>query len=186
MVRFDAMAVIDEKGDSWHQFPHIFVDFQGSSGPFVGFLEFLEKNGNQISLKDYARKKLFPESFSQPRLGEVHRFKSIVWDDETHRRFKEQYDRFYSLYDCDGKYGFLMPGDVIPVANAKNSTGEIEYIRITHKVTKKMKTYLEENKEIFNLGKQIEQQVGRAIHADENVDIYEFKRAYKWEFEPKT
>ena len=36
------MLVIDDKGDEWHKFPHIFVEFQGNRGPFTGFVEYVE------------------------------------------------------------------------------------------------------------------------------------------------
>ncbi len=187
LVKFDNIAVIDDKGDNWHKYPHIYVDFKGPSGPFSGFFEFLEKGEeNHILLKGYKRTRVFPKNFPEPRIGEVHRSKQIVWDDGTMERFNNEYDRFYTFYDCDGKYNFLKPRDIVPVANAKDLNKETSYIQITHIETMKIKNYLKQNRGVYNLEKEIERQVGRKVRAEENIEIYEFKRVYDWQFDPKS
>lgn len=36
------MLIIDDKGDGWHKFPHIFIDFDFRTGPIAGTYEYLE------------------------------------------------------------------------------------------------------------------------------------------------
>jgi len=42
LVRFKDIVVIDEKGDSQFEFPHVYVEFHGQFGPFFGFSRVLD------------------------------------------------------------------------------------------------------------------------------------------------
>jgi hypothetical protein len=74
LVRFDKMLLIDEKGDNWNQFPHIFVDFM-ERGPFDDAFQFGEVKGSgygedgEYDLNDYTQIKIFPDVLPEPKIG---------------------------------------------------------------------------------------------------------------------
>ena len=71
-IRYDEMLVIDDKGDGWHKFPHIFTDFDFRTGPIAGSYEYLEIGNTHQLVKDYKQVKKFPKSFPSPATGAIH------------------------------------------------------------------------------------------------------------------
>jgi hypothetical protein len=68
------MLVIDDQGIEPHKFTHIFVDYEGTGGPFSGRLEYLElrrdfPTRHRYGLEGYRRKKVFPDKFPAPVVG---------------------------------------------------------------------------------------------------------------------
>jgi hypothetical protein len=62
LIRFDLIVAIDGEGDSLHKFPHIYVDFQGDRGPFVGFYKYLKfGEHHHKSIDALQRAKTFPK-----------------------------------------------------------------------------------------------------------------------------
>lgn len=144
LVKFDEMAVIDDKGDVVYNYPHIFVDFRGNSGPFYGFWNYLEINGEEIEIDEFKKVSVFPEKFPEPRIGKIHSNKPLVWNDPTLERFKKEYDRFHTFYDADGRFDYLKVGDIVPVENSKEYGEQPSHIQITYKYAVKVKDYLDE------------------------------------------
>ena len=93
LIRYDDMLVIDEKGDTSHKFPHIFVDFESKRGPFAGFFEYLEVGNQSLGmgktyyLNDWSRIEFFPKIFPEPKGGTVHSDKVLEFDAATLRMF---------------------------------------------------------------------------------------------------
>lgn len=182
LVRYDEMLVIDDKGDGWHKFPHIFVDFDGPGGPFAGSFEYMEV-GDSIKLLDgYKRVKKFPDSFPSPKIGKIHKAKEITLDDRSLNMLKYSSDIFFALYDCDNKYSFLKQRDVVSIANADEGTSPKSYLQITHVESFKVKDYLKRGE---HLSWNIEQQIGREPDPEETVNVYEFKKTYDFVIERK-
>ena len=77
IIRYEDMLVIDDKGDSWNEIPHIFVDFVDGS-PVSGTLGYLEKGQQHIGLDDFLRKDFFPKSFPEPKFGKIYDEEGLV------------------------------------------------------------------------------------------------------------
>lgn len=86
------------------------------------------------------------------------------------------------MRQTDGKYNFLSQGDIIPIAGASKGN-EQAFIKITHKFKTTVKDYLNKRTGDFQLRMSMEQQLGRQLAEDEEVNVYEFKEVYKWELE---
>jgi len=187
LVRYDDMLVIDEKGDEWHKFPHIFVDFQRAKGPFAGFHEYAEmsfdegwRDKQQYDLRDWQRVKIFPTDFSEPTVRTIYEDREIEFEEGLWQRFKRTFVGM-ALYNVDGRYDFLTPRDVIVVANSKKEK-EREFVQITHKQRVVLKEYLKDAEHGPYLQHQIDRQVGRAVPPHEEITIFEFKRTSEWQF----
>ncbi|MFH0857885.1 MAG: restriction endonuclease [Candidatus Magasanikbacteria bacterium] len=181
LVKFDEMLVIDDKGDNWHKFPHIFIDYNIKSGPFAGFFNYLEFGKNQISIDDYKKIDFFPKSFPKPKLGTLHKDKEMTLEKHFLHRINHGSEDFTTIYETDGRYNFLKIRDAISVPNPDNNTYK-NYIEITHKDSVKVKDYL-----IFNPGKEwaIQEQLGKTPGPEEIINVYEFKRTFDFKYDPK-
>jgi hypothetical protein len=184
LVRFDSIVVIDSEGDSLHKFPHVYVDFQGNRAPFVGFYQYLEiSEHHHESVEGLERVTKFPKAFSKPRIGIVHRDKAIRLNDEALALFKNGSRWMDTIYDCNDRYQFLSPGDVIGVDKTEDKDGKRTLIKITNKRQERAEDYLKEHKSDPMAARSIEQQIGRKLDPNDIITIYEFKIVYEWELE---
>jgi hypothetical protein len=182
-VRFDSIAVIDGEGDSIYKFPHIYVDFQADRGPFSGYYEYLEINEHHHeAIKGMKRIKKFPSTFSRPRIGIIHRDKTIRLDRFTVNRLKGGYHSRCTIYDCDNRYQFLNLADVIEVEQTQNSEGKI-LIKITNKREERAEDFLRQHKDDPTAANRVEEQIGRKLNSNDTITIYEVKTVREWELE---
>lgn len=184
-VKYADIATVDDKGDVLYKFPHLYVDFVGDKGPFVGFRGVLEIGNRKIDLTDeYKQIKVFPNKFQRRRFGNIYKDKMITFDPVSLEQFKK-YERVNALYDSDEKYGFLNSEDVILVADT-DAGADKAFIQITHRFKAKIKDYLEHVQETFGTRSSISQQLGRELDENEEINIYEFRRIYRWKLEKGT
>jgi len=183
IVKYADIAIVDDKGDVYYNFPHIYVDFVGEMGPFAGCRNILEINNKEIELTDdYKRINIFPNIYKKGELGKIYRKKKIVLSPESQKEFKEYH--LDTLYETDGKYNFLNSRNVIQISNQETEAGET-FIQITYKFKERAKVYIDQSPEPWRTKRSIELQLGRMPVDDEEMNIYEFKRIYKWELEQK-
>ncbi|MGD0236566.1 MAG: hypothetical protein ABSC55_18750 [Syntrophorhabdales bacterium] len=183
LVRYADIAVVDEKGDTLYQFPHLYVDFVGKSGPFGGSWNTLKIGDKEIDLsEDYKRINIFPKKFEKSISGKIHKDKSITLDAESLKEFKGY--RLNTLYESDDKHSFLSLRDIIPIASTTQEPEE-ELIQITHKFKTTIKKYVERSQNDWRTEAAIRQQLGRQLNHDEEINVYEFRIVYRRQFEQK-
>ncbi|NQU99393.1 MAG: restriction endonuclease [Parcubacteria group bacterium] len=183
LIKYADIAIIDDKGDIYYNFPHIYVDFVGNMGPFAGCIEILKINNKEIDLtEDYKRINVFPKKFKKEKFGKIHKDKKIPLDTESQKKFKDY--RLDTIYETDEKYDFLNSRDVIQIGNQGTETGE-EFIQITYKFKANAKEAIEQSLSPYETKRNIELQLGRTPADNEEINIYEFKRIFKWELEKK-
>jgi len=182
MIRYDNILVIDDTGDDWHKFPHLYVDFDAVKGPFSGYFDYIEYGAMFKELKKYKRIEIFPKSFPAPKIGKIHKTRGITLDDNSFRTLKGSSDDFFTLYDLDGRYGYLKQRDVVPVENVVEKNSYKYYLKITHVESLRVEDYLKESP---HLEWNIQQQVGKKPNPKETINIYECKRSYDFNFDPK-
>jgi len=184
LIPFDAIVVIDSEGDRLYKFPHIYADFQGKHGPFMGTHHYLEFNERQYeSVKDLKRVKKFPSSFSKPKIGTVYRDKVIQTSEQLSSQLKHGNRWIEPLYSCDGSYDFLEPGDVIGVDKTQDSSGNLTLIKITNKRTESGRNFLKKNQSYPMPGNPVEAQIGRKLKSTDKLMIIEFKIVHEWQIE---
>ena len=183
-VRFDSIVVIDSEGDSLYQFPHIYVDFRSNRGPFDGFFEYLSiSEYHQEPVKGLKRVKKFPANFSKPKVGVVYRDKTIQPNDRTFTLFKSGNRSMYTIYDCDDRYQFLNPGDVIGVDKTEDRDGKKTLIKVTYKRQERAEDLLKQHEGDPMAASRVEEQIGRKLESNETITIYEFKIVYESQLE---
>ena len=175
LIRYDEMLVIDDKGDGWHKFPHIFVDFESKTGSIAGTCEYLEIGEKSQSLKDYKRVSKFPKSFPEPITGTIHEEKGVALNDSDFKMLKHDNEEFCALYECDGRYSFLKPKDIVKIENVDQESSSKYYLRITHVENLKLKDYLQKYPESKWM---IERQIGENPDVRKMLSVYEFKKTY--------
>jgi len=182
LIRYDEMLVIDDRGDQWFKFPHIFVDFDAQTGPIAGYIEFLEIRKDYQSLKGYKRVKKFPTNFPSPKIGKIHEKKGIMLSDQDFSMLKYDNESFSALYALDGRYNFLKPRDFVKIENQDQSDSSKYYLQITHVESAKVKDYLKLNPQSEWM---IEQQIRVKPDAEKPLNVYEFKKSYDFVVERK-
>ncbi len=176
LIRYDSILVVDDKGDSCHQFPHLFVDFSGNNGPFAGFYDYLEAHRDRIAINNLREVDHFPEEFPEPKFGDVHDNEPMEMADMFVSRLRNYPEGFFTLYDCDGRYDHLAESDVALVAREKDMD---IYIQITQKSETKVAKLLSEDSSVEW---DLEQQLGRKPKKSESITILEFRRVHEHQF----
>lgn len=183
LVHYTDIVVVDDKGDILYNFPHIYVDFTEKNGPFARFRNIMKVGDNKTRFDDsYKKVEIFPSTFPKPKLGKIYKDKMVTFDSATLNEFKKY--RVDTLFDSDGKYAFLKPRDIISVANISEETDD-KFIQITYKFKAKIKDYIKQHHNNFRARSSIEQQLERKCADNEEINIYEFKSVYKWQFEKR-
>jgi hypothetical protein len=179
VIFFEDMLVIDEKGDAEYLFPHIFINFRVQSGPFRFFFRSLRVGNQEAPLEnEYEQATVFPVTFPPVRKAKVYKDCAIQLDEDSRRRFGSSYS-LKSLFDVDGKYGFLDQGDVIRVEGVKSPADDKEaFIEITCKYETGAKEYVTEHPE---LREQIEKQTGKKLNDNDGLTVLEFEHAWSWQ-----
>jgi len=187
LIKYADIAIVDDKGDVYYDCPHIYVDFIGDMGPFAGCIDTLKINGKEVDLtEDYKRINVFPKKFKKEKIGKIYKDKKILLNTESQKEFKDY--RLDTIYEVDGEYIFLNPRDIIKIENQEKDDREAQsdnFIQITHKFRTKVKIHIEQTPEPFKTKRSIEVQLGRIPADDEEINVYEFKRVYEWEFKQK-
>lgn len=182
LIKYADIAIVDDKGDSYYNFPHVYVDFVGDIGPFMGCRSILKINNEEIDLtEDYKRINTFPKKFGKEEFRKIYKDKNILLNVDSLKEFKNyQLDTFY---ETDGRYDFLSPKELILVNSSE--VGSEEYVQITHKFKAKIKDYIEQVPEPYKTRRSIEMQLEREPEDGEEMNVYEFKRINKWQIEQK-
>jgi hypothetical protein len=186
-VKFEHMILVDPKGDVLYDFPHIFVDFEGSKAPFAGFHETLRMGNEEIKFDDtWKRISLFPKRFSKPKLGKVHRKNPITLDSDTIKSLKDHHDREVALYSLDNKYEFLKVRDIVAISGTSEGGSPDTFIQITNRYQNRIGDYLTNQQDKYFIQQSIQHQLRLdKIEGTEDliINIYEFKKTYSWKFE---
>lgn len=182
LIRFENIVVIDEKGDSEFEMPHIFVDLHQKDGPFSAFGEHIRIHEHRReSLEGLKRIRYFPSQFDAPRIGTVHsRRLNVALHDA--RLMSASSASLQALYAVDNRFDFLAVADVIGIAGTEGrlgSSGEPILIQVTHKRTTLGKAFLESLIDDPTPMHEVRRQIGREVAEDDELRILEFKLTYQ-------
>jgi hypothetical protein len=184
LIKFEDIAVIDDKGDSEFRFPHIYVDFHETRGPFLGFAEYLRIHDRRHeSLDGLKRVDRFPHVFDAPRIGTIHGDRTLKVDERVRRIVEASNESFNTLYAVDDRYDFLAEADVITVEKSRDEgrrSGEPTLIQITNKRTKVGKDSLDSLMDDPGLNHRVLEQIGREVTDTDQLRILEFKVTHEW------
>ncbi|WP_299668173.1 restriction endonuclease [uncultured Ruegeria sp.] len=172
IIRYEDMLVIDEKGDNWRDVPHIFVDFLSGSA-VSNTVEYLTKGERQIGLDDFSREVVFPKSFSKPQFGRFFIDESLKLPDGVRSRIVNFQVDCDTLYDVDGRFSHLQPGDIAVI---KHDCKDDRFIQITHRYRLLGSEMLKNEP---RLALQIRQQIGRDANAEDVINVLEFRICYE-------
>ena len=181
LVKYSDIEVVDDRGDVYYNFPHLYVDFLGEKGPFAGCRNILVIDNKEIDpTEEYKRINIYPKKFKKEKFRKIYKDKKISLSTEGLKEFNGY--RLDTIYETDKKYDFLNSRDVIQIENQENGS-EDNYIQITYKLKEKARIYIDQFVDSYKTKRQIELQLGRIPADDEEINIYEFKRINKWELE---
>ena len=185
LVRFDSIALIDEKGDRLHECPHIFVDFNSERGPFSGAIRYLEIDQyRNESIEGLSRIAVFPLKFSKPSFGTIYKDRFVSVNEGTRQVLKlNSYNAEVTIYDVDEKYGYLKPTDVIGIEKTEDKSGKMILIKITSIRIVAGKKLLEACSGDPALKEVIESQISRTLKSEDSIRILEAIVIYDWQIE---
>lgn len=182
LVRFDAIALVDDRGDSENDYPHIFVDFHPVRGPFHGLFEYLKVGERQVShLDELTRITIFPEAFESPRFGTVYNDKYVELDDRMRSFLKHDHSGPVNLYAIDDRYAFLKPTDVIGVAQSGGTNGEGVLLKVTCVRDVLGRDILSQYERNPMLKVHVQAQVGRELVPEDCLKVIEALQIYNWQ-----
>jgi len=182
IIKYQDMAVIDDKGDKAYEFPHIFVDYLGRS-PFSGTRSIIKQGHLLIDLSEYKRIKIFPDIFPEPAFGEIYRDKAIILNNQTLKAIRNNPQELRTLYTTTFDYDYLKPKDVIPIRGEEAVDGEVKFVMVTYIRKQNTGNYLEEHENQWIARQEIEQQLGAMPDDNKQLTILELKAIYEWELE---
>ncbi len=174
------ILLLDPEGDAYHNYPHLYVEFTGPSGPFSGFLTHLSLNGAEVELDDtWHRIDFFPRTFSRSAIEHrIHRTEKINLDTETLKGFVDHRDRLDALYAVDNRFDFLRQRDIIAVANSARRPDQSDvFLQIMHIQKGPFLEYLNDRND-YRIRQAAKRQIGREITDEEQVTILEVETTY--------
>jgi len=181
LIKYEDIAIVDDKGDGKYHCPHIYVDFSGQRGPFGGYLTSLRVRDTKILLEDdWTLSAIFPEKFEKAKKGKRHLGRTIKFDDLSHLAFKNNSGSAVALYDLDGRYDFLSETDVIDVVDPTTSE-RVNHVQITNVYKMTIAEYLKYYGNDYNFRRAISAQLqieDLAGQEDREIIIYEYRRIY--------
>lgn len=186
LIRFRSILAIDPEGDSSYSCPHLYVDFGGPNGPFMGFRRHLRRGPlSEVDPEKLRRVQRFPKEFEIARIGTVHRDRSIQVDTAQNARLRSE-GKYgpVELHDVDGRYGYLQSRDVIDVEQDKaDSRAEPIMAQVTGIWRRPAKDLLADpSAHSFDI-QEIERAVGRTLTPDDEIVTYELKGFYRWQLD---
>lgn len=183
LIRFDSIALVDDKGDTEYDCPHLFVDFHHEHGPLSGGFKYLELNKHQhLSLDGLQRVKVFPEEFPKPSFGTVYIDRFISLDDRIRTTIKNNQNGI-TLYVADQRYSYLKPTDVIATEKSEDREGKATLLKITNIRVTTGKELLAACKENPAVLQEIERQISRDLKSADTIQIIEALLLYDWQIE---
>lgn len=178
IIRYEDILVIDDKGDTWNELPHVFVDFIDGS-PVRGTVAYLEQGDAQFGIEDMERIDVFPDTFPPPAFGTIYEEAALALPDtvaESYMNFRGDLKR---LFDADGRYDHLQPTDVAVVRYGQKDD---RFIQVTHRYEQ---SKLDMERDHPDWMRQVQQQIGREPSDDEIYKILEIRDCYRRQWEQK-
>jgi Restriction endonuclease len=173
IIRFRDILVLDEKGDSRFEVPHLFVDFEGGS-PISGSREILERGKHTIELGGFSRCSFFPSELPDPMFGTIYDDVSLPLAEAVKSRILSFHDQNSKwLFDGDGRFSHLQPFDVAVVRSSQDRS---RYLQITHRYQLSAAKLLQDNPEMHW---QLHQHLDREPSADEIIEVLEYRDCYE-------
>lgn len=177
IIRYKDMLVIDDKGDAWNDTPHIYTEFINGS-PVSGTSDFFEGEHRGIDLDQFSKNKIFPSSFPEPQFGEIHDRDGLALPERLAQRYANFHgNELTALYDVDGRFAHLRPGDVAVV---RCQGKEDRFVQITHRYTTSVDELLRaEPQSDWKIKQQLEQDLNR----DQSIEVFEIRSCYRHQWE---
>jgi Restriction endonuclease len=177
IIHFDDMLAIDDKGDPFFSFPHIFVDFSLKTGPFHGFHTFFDIGRELTYLDDeYQRVAYFPNPLPDRPRGKIYKDRVVEFDESDVRQLWSAHF-LRDIFDVSGKYAFLKQGDLIrpPRGQTTSQSDDDRFLEITHKYRISANDYIREHPEQRGT---VERRIGRKLAKSDILTVLEFESAY--------
>lgn len=183
VVRYDSVVIVDPEGDSYYRFPHVYVDFAASKGPYAGTREYLKIGDDTIEITDeWKRVTLFKDAIEKgPVPPSVREDKQIILDAVTFKAHFEYKNDAETLYAMDDRYAYLKQRAVVPIAGTHE--GSIHYLRVTNIQTCTLAEYLRYHSKAFQARQFAARQIGRAVSDTDSMTILEVERVHPHEWE---
>jgi hypothetical protein len=176
IIRYEDMQVIDEKGDSWNEIPHIFVDFDDAS-PISGTLAYLQQGEREFGIDDLERKDVFPDNFPAPAFGKIHEAERLALPETLSDQYVNFRGDLKRLFDPDGRFDYLQQFDVAVIRFGQKDE---RFIQVTHRF-ELAKEDLERDHSIWLW--DVKQQIGREPSDDDVYKVIEFRNCYRHQWE---
>ncbi len=182
LLPWEDMLLIDDKGDSIHQCPHIYVDWQNGSALVPRQRLIIQQGKEELLVEDhFTRASVFPKTLPRVKKLKLYKSKEIHLNADTQKLFSERHEIANTLFDIDKKYKSIKARDVVPVADV-NVYDEPLYFEITHRYATTVKEY-ESGCQDPRSRVIIETQVGKVLKDKETIEVLECRRVSKWELE---
>lgn len=168
--------LVDPSGDGYYNFPHLYAEFSGVSGPYSGLFEKLPVKGEAIRMDDtWRRVPVFPKTFQDPAVKcRVHQDYKVKLDLETLKGYMKYEISLDELYAVDDRYAFLRQGDAICIENSSSSSQEPERaVEVRYIYKGPLLEYLNNHPESYRVRLAAKRQIGREVADDEQVTIVE-------------
>ncbi len=181
LIPFEDILLIDDKGDIYYDFPHIYTDFKATLGPFSRSTSIIEKGQEhyQVENDGFNKISIFPKKAPGKKLKKIYHDKKLSLNRDIIHRLKSDYEPIQKLYKYDNSIDFLQQGDVIAVENTKPEEQSM-YVRITSKYSLSTKEFIDQS-DHFYIKEFLKEQTGKEPVDDDTLTIYEFKIIYEWQ-----
>lgn len=184
LIYFKDMLLIDDKGDHWCDFPHIFVEFnKNGKRPFSGYrYTLLTSKGDVYVENEFKQIKVFPKQPTKIKLGKVRKDKLDI-PYKSVGLYESGVSRNGYVFSMD-KNSSLKKGEIVTVTDedtGSSSQPEDRQLEVTHTYETTVKQFIKEHSD-YPYRNYIKEQVKKEVTDDDRITVFEVRAVYKWMF----
>lgn len=180
MIRYEDILIVDDKGDTFHRVPHLFVDFDRLDGPIAGTYEYAEVGSEHVGLRDFDRLADWPVAKVAAGFGTIFPINAIRLTESQRRMLGSSRVGVQTLYDLDGDLAIVKPRDVLTIAPPSSRDTEPVFLEVTHVESMSVADFTALAPEN---GWRLEQAVGHSASPEATVTLYEMRVRYSFQIE---
>jgi hypothetical protein len=183
LIRYSDIVLVDEKGDSLHEMPHLYVTADPNRGLVPQSYAFMSMDNSFILLDGFERVVRWPTNeLRKPRVVEEVDGQRLLPGDFA-RELQSSRDGVYTLYGIDDNFEGVEPSCAIKIPIQPGRDSSQCYFEITHREKVTVGELLRRSREH---SWRLERLLGSPLDQDKTVTLIEGRRRYDFNIESNS
>jgi Restriction endonuclease len=180
LVRYSDIVIVDDKGDSFYEMPHLYVVADPKRGLVPQSFDFMTLGDSFIPLDGFQRVHKWPKTHMEKVTVKVEGDSGSTLPEVVLSELRNNREGVCMFYDIAGDYEGLKPFDALRVPKQSTQDSSQYYLEVTHIEKVTVGELVRRSREH---SWHLERLFGRAPDAGEVVTLIEGRRRYDFDIE---